>query len=172
MKKIIFTLLVAIAIQSNAQILPVNPNTGMVEFERIIQAPEMTADEIYLKVIDWFGETFRNPESAITFHNRETGKINGRYIAAYDTYRQLGQQYYVNLLSEISIEIREGRLRVLINDFRTPQTEQTIEQIVLNSRGEVRRNYQATPPDINNKTNAFLDSLESYLTQVSDQDDW
>lgn len=169
MKILFFTLIMALGLAAGAQELPIN-ESGRVEFQKVIQVNGLNSDAIYLKVLDWFGETFRNPESAITFQNRETGKINGRFFESYASHRALGQQYYVDLISGISFEIKDHRIRVTINDFTTITNTQ-FESTFLNKENNVHKGYKTLGSSIIDINNNLFNLLEIYLN-TEDNDDW
>jgi hypothetical protein len=80
-------------------------------FEKIIDIPNLSKSEIYIKANAWFVETFNSAESVIEFQDKEAGKIMGKYTYKYDE----GVCTYM-VRQTISIDIRENKIRFIIND--------------------------------------------------------
>jgi hypothetical protein len=85
-------------------------------FEKIIDIPNLSKSEIYIKANAWFVETFNSAESVIEFQDKEAGKIMGKYIYGYTE-----GVYTQKVRQTISIDIRENKIRFIINDpyFKT-----------------------------------------------------
>ena len=80
-------------------------------FERVIEVPNKTQSEIYVKANAWFVETFVSAESVIEFQDRESGRIMGKYVF---TYNEGILTFAVR--QTISLECRDNRVRIVIND--------------------------------------------------------
>ncbi|WP_233248578.1 DUF4468 domain-containing protein, partial [Desulfonatronum sp. SC1] len=53
-------------------------------YERIIEVPNHTKSEIYVKANAWFVETFNSAENVIEFNDRESGRVMGKYVFTYN----------------------------------------------------------------------------------------
>lgn len=86
------------------------------KYERVIEVPNHTRSEIYVKANAWFVETFNSAESVIEFQDRESGKIMGKYVFTYN------EGVYTHAVRQvISLDCRDNRVRIVINDpyFKT-----------------------------------------------------
>ncbi len=87
-------------------------------YERIIEVPNHTKSDIYVKTNAWFVETFNSAESVIEFQDRESGRIMGKYVFSYN------EGVYTHVVRQtISIDCRDNRVRIVINDpyYKTTQ---------------------------------------------------
>ena len=81
-------------------------------FERIIEAPGNTQDELYIKAHEWFVKQFTSAKSVIQFQDKENGKIMGKYVADLPE----TTSYYFESTQIISLDIRAGKVRLIISD--------------------------------------------------------
>lgn len=80
-------------------------------YERIIETPGQTKDEIYIKANSWFVETFNSAESVIEFQDKEAGKIMGKYVFSYT------EGVYTHIVKQtVDISIKDEKVRVIINN--------------------------------------------------------
>src|SRR5690625_7103367 len=86
----------------------------------------MKKDDLYIRTNGWFVETFNSPESVIEFQDKEAGKIMGKYVYTYSE-----GVYTYAVRQTISIDIREGRLRMSIRERSEEHTSE------LQSRGHL-----------------------------------
>lgn len=85
-------------------------------YERVVEVPNHTKSEIYVKANAWFVETFNSAESVIEFQDRESGRIMGKYVFTYN------EGVYTHAVRQtISLDCRDNRVRIVINDpyFKT-----------------------------------------------------
>jgi hypothetical protein len=80
-------------------------------FERIINVPGKSKNTLYIKANAWFVETFNSAESVIEFQDKESGSIIGKYVFSY-----MPDLYVRNVRQTISIDIRNGKVRIRIKD--------------------------------------------------------
>lgn len=80
-------------------------------YERIIEIPGQTKDQIYIKANSWFVETFNSAESVIEFQDKEAGKIMGKYVFSYAE-----GVYTYSVKQTVNISIKDDKVRVIINN--------------------------------------------------------
>jgi len=80
-------------------------------YERIIEIPDQTQDQIYIKANSWFVETFNSAESVIEFQDKEAGKIMGKYGFSYAE-----GVYTYSVKQTVDISIKDDKVRVIINN--------------------------------------------------------
>ncbi|MDR1809196.1 MAG: DUF4468 domain-containing protein [Prevotella sp.] len=85
-------------------------------FETIIDVPNLSKSDLYVKVNAWFVEKFNSAESVIEFQDKEAGKIMGKYVYTYSE-----GIYTYAVRQTISIDVRDNKLRFVVNDpyFKT-----------------------------------------------------
>lgn len=90
------------------------------DFEKIIDM-DNSKDQLYVKTNEWFVETFNSAESVIEFQDKEAGKIIGKYVL-----RITQGLYYYNIKQTISIDVKEGKVRIVIKDPYEKATGSTL----------------------------------------------
>lgn len=80
-------------------------------YERIIEIPGQTKDQIYIRANSWFVETFNSAESVIEFQDKEAGKIMGKYVFSYAE-----GVYTYSVKQTVDISIKDDKVRVIINN--------------------------------------------------------
>ena len=109
MKKLLLLFFVLVLFNGCASMYGPNAPVEMRSFEKIIEIPNVTKDEIYVKANSWFVETFNSAESVIEYQDKEAGKIMGKYVFSYTE-----GLYFYNVKQTISIDIKDNRIRVSI----------------------------------------------------------
>lgn len=79
-------------------------------FEKIIEAPGTKAD-LYIKANEWFVNTFNSAESVIQFHDKEAGKIMGKYVAPFNI-----SIYNYYSQSTITVEVKDNKAKISFSD--------------------------------------------------------
>ena len=51
-------------------------------YSEIIELPNITQDELYIKANSWFVDNFNDAESVIQFQDKEAGKLMGKYVTS------------------------------------------------------------------------------------------
>ena len=81
-------------------------------FEKIIEIPNTTKDELYIKANEWFVNTFNSAESVIQFQDKEAGKIMGKYkfriVVGHPVSLNAGMK------STISVDVKDNRAKIFI----------------------------------------------------------
>jgi len=108
--KISFSLLTIVFLSSCAiKMYPINPQ----RFEKIIEVPNVSQIDLYIRANEWFIRNFTNAESVIQFQDREEGRIIGRYVSDLPA----TSLFVFNKSSQvISIDVRDNRVRLVITD--------------------------------------------------------
>jgi len=79
--------------------------------QKIIEVPNVSQDELYIRVNAWFVKYFKYADSVIEFSDKENGKIIGKYVFDYtvslNPYRSTQM---------VTVEVKDERLRVTIED--------------------------------------------------------
>lgn len=109
MKKILlFVFSISISISSCVvyRTTPIDPNLRT--YEKVIDLPEKSKDDIYVLANKWMVETFNSAESIIQYSDKEAGTIMGKYVFDYPG-------HFVK--SIIQIDVRDNKCRIY---FKNP----------------------------------------------------
>jgi hypothetical protein len=114
MRKVLFfgvTVLLSVFLCACATIMGARVSDEERRFEKVIDIPHLSQNDIYVKANAWFVETFRSAKSVIQFQDKENGKIMGNYVFDY------GEGVYTyDVRQTISIDVKDKRIRIIIND--------------------------------------------------------
>ena len=80
-------------------------------FERIGEFPNVSKSDLYIRANSWFVATFVSAESVIEFNDKESGKIMGKFTYEYDE-----GVYTYRVRQVISVDIKDGKIRFIVND--------------------------------------------------------
>ena len=89
------------------QSLPVD----QLQITKIIDVPNINKNQLYIRVNEWFVNSFNSAESVIEFQDKEAGKIMGKYT--FDSFVSL---YNYRIKQTISVDIKDGKIRARIFD--------------------------------------------------------
>src|SRR5512133_1402935 len=62
------------AFSQEAVVLPIDPDTKMATYQEVVQE-KGTADELYIRAIEWINSFYKNPADVTRVRNRESGVI-------------------------------------------------------------------------------------------------
>lgn len=87
-------------------------NNG-ITYVQIIEAPEKSADDLYVLLNYWFTSTFKDANSVIQLNDKEVGTIIGKgYVQGIAEHTGGMNRYSVSIRPIIKCDIKEGRVRV------------------------------------------------------------
>lgn len=96
---------------SCATMMGVKAPVEMRSMEKIVEIPDNSKDELYIKANSWFVETFNSAESVIEFQDKEAGKIMGKYIFSYAE-----GVYTYNVKQTVDIAIKDNKVKITISN--------------------------------------------------------
>lgn len=134
-------------------------------FTYIIDVPNMKEDEIFTKTMGWVSESFRSAKSVIQYQDKDAGVINGNGLMP-DVYWNSFLKPKWDMHFMFSIDIKEEKLRIMINNIRT--TNFYVGSGA--STGEIAVTRQDSLEDFKKKAEIMIDDLKSYLNKKSS--DW
>lgn len=157
--RLVFTLFVILALsftgvsgqETAATNLPIDKDTQLITYQDVVQEPG-TADELYVRCIEWINTYYKNPADVCKVRNRESQVIEIIYrieLFNYDGDAKLNAGI-VNYL--LKLEFKPGRYRYTITDLTLRQA----------SRFPIERWFD--------KSDKMYSPLwDTYLTQVDTQ---
>jgi len=161
-------LLLFIPFISVAQYQPLSVDeSGTVYMEKVIQAPGLSSDDLYLIVLDWYSETFTNPESVINFNDRELGKINGRFGEEYE----VGFMTFRLFMHSLSVQMKDERLKVRIDDIYNIHDQIRIERYILYKDRTFKTTRLELQKSVRIELNYIISSLEKTIQTPEGKDE-
>lgn len=137
-------------------------------YQKVIELPENSKNEIYDKTREWMVKIFVDSESVIELTDKENGKIMGKYSQSDVTVAGMNATYQVRYT--LIIEIKNNKSRITVENpfmisYVSPlvqgrqQVNSPIEkEVFINSLKE-------------NQWPALISSYESYIKK-KENDDW
>ena len=159
MKKIhiLLGLLMIVLFPLNAQ-----NNVEGISFTKIIEVPNTSADELYVKCNEWFVRTFVSAESVIEFSDKENGKILGKYVF---------KVFPSRIKSTITIDIKDNKIRFKCDTPTVLSVSPDIQNdLVLTEEHTQYRSWKKTLSKINLVWETLAVDLE--LSLIDENDDW
>ena len=87
---------------------PTNDN-GIVEYSGVVQAPELTKDQLYDKCLIWFAEQFKSANDVLQYKDKQSGTIIGKGVFVQ------GSNYKWRFT--LKVEFKEGRFKYILNNI-------------------------------------------------------
>lgn len=102
--------------QDVRSMIPVDKDTQVITYQDVVQQAG-TADELYIRCIEWINTEYKNPADVCRVRNRESGVIEIRHRMEYfndvkDTKVVAGKINYV-----LKLEFKPGRYRYTVTDM-------------------------------------------------------
>jgi len=134
---------------------PVDKDTQLISYQEVIQQPG-TADELYIRAIEWLNSYYKNPADVCRVRNRESGVI------------EIGHRFEIHnevdgarLIAEIvrynlKLEFKPGRYRYTISDLERKQA----------SRYPVERWLDKSDPTYSPKFEDYLRQMDGQIKEL------
>ena len=111
MKKILLLAVMALLLLPAIVFGQRNVPADSLVMQKIIEVPNVSQEELYIRANVWFVKYFKYADSVIEFSDKENGKIIGKYVFDYtvslNPYRSTQM---------VTVEVKDARLRVTIED--------------------------------------------------------
>jgi hypothetical protein len=141
MKNVLLLILIITLFSSCSSVkenIQIDFHPEMRHYENIIEIPNTSQDNLYIKANEWFVETFRNAESVIQFQDKEAGIIKGKYYylipkSYHDIFGNYGEVGVVTY-SIITVEVKENKAKIRIDKMLNNQfIEMNYDEEVMNN---------------------------------------
>jgi hypothetical protein len=100
----------------NYEELYIPVNNDILKYEDVIDAPSVSADQLYKNAKIWFLDTFKSSKDVITFEDPEIGIVSGN--GNFNIYSQfMNQTIERTVYFSVRIEVKENRFRYSISDL-------------------------------------------------------
>ena len=134
-------------------------------FEKIIDVPNVSKNDIYIKANAWFAEYFNSAGSVIEFSDKDAGKIMGNFVF---TYTQSLEPWIVKQI--ISVDIKENRVRFRISDPYVKHNSNNPPMIYRKYRNYQSVSDKKTLERVEKKWEEIYLTFNKYLEK--DDDNW
>jgi len=103
--------LFSVAIIESCGTTRVPAELGVTVMQKVIEVPNVTKDELFVRANAWAVKQFVSAEAVIEYSDKESGTIMGKYTVDYSR-----AQTSFRCRQTIAIEVRDGRIRITIDD--------------------------------------------------------
>ena len=171
------------------QTLPIDSARQQVDWTEVVQAGEVSANELYNRGRMYFVNNYKSAKDVLQLEDRESGRLVGRAFT--DIGWSLGITYFrTRMYYTISISCREGRYKYQITDIeyssyaeaQLPSTKSWPNQWYIPEALMVKPNgkpkkiavnyYNHTYEAIKRTANALKASMEITAPAEEKEDDW
>lgn len=118
MKKLILPILLLAAIIAKAQPnVPIDKETGHVEYVEVVNVDGASAHELYKRIYYWYHTFYTNPSGVITSDNSNENYVNGQHaITVFDTVNGTANKHGL-VKYTIEVAAKDGRYRYRIKEI-------------------------------------------------------
>ncbi len=146
---------------------PFDKDTGLISYQEVVQEPG-TADELYIRCIEWINTSYKNPADACRIRNRESGVIEILHrfeLTNMDGDAKL-QAGIVNYL--LKLEFKPGRYRYTITDLTLRQASRfPIERWLDKSDKLYSPLWDSYLTQVDKQVKQLIESLKSGMSPVA-----
>jgi len=132
--------------------LPINRDTQKITYQEIVDQ-QGSADELYVKSMDWLNAFFSNPPGICSTMDRENAKIEGNH------------NFDIHYINEDGIKINAGRILYSFKvEFKENKYRYTITDFVLKkaSRYPIEKWLNENDPDYSEKWDLYLKQVDDF----------
>jgi len=160
MKTLLLVLLVSTGVYAQ-QSFELDPETGQLKAEAVVEVAGTEAGTLHTKVYDWFGKAFAHPDEVI--QSNSPNGIRGRYIHQY-TYMMTDVDFY----HDISVDVKNGKYRIVITNILT-RAGVDITEYVYKKNGNLRGSTSKLQAELDAHLSGMVEGLNKAVTA---KDDW
>ncbi len=162
MAKFLFLLLLIGSLHSCSTMMGTAAKPELRTMENIIDFPNLTKDQIYIKSNTWFVETFTSAKSVIEFSDKEAGKIIGNYIFSYTE-----GVYTYNVRQTIDVEIKENKVKMRFSNPMFLTTSGLGQNYNHTSYNELK-----TEKGVNRARMEWIKLMDAYTKFINKDSNW
>jgi len=135
-----------------------------ISYIKIIEVPNTSSNELYVKCNEWFVRTFNSAESVIEFSDKDNGKIIGKYV--------FQATMISRIKSTITVDIKNNKIRVKCDTPTVISLSPDLqEDLVLTEEYIQYKSWRKTLSKINLEWENLVKNLESSLIE-DEEDEW
>jgi hypothetical protein len=147
--------------QEAGSAMPVDKDTQLFTFQEVVSM-EGTADELYIRCIEWINTRYKNPADACRVRNRESAYIEIAH--RFEIYNQAeGTRVNAGIVNYVlKIEFKPGRYRYTLTDLVLRQSSRyPIERWMDKSDSMYSPLYDSYLQQVNTQALELIDSLKA-----------
>lgn len=143
--------------QENQPVVPVNPETGFIQFQEVVEE-EGTKDELFNRCIYWLNSYYKNSTRVTTIRDFQTGRIEGKhniriyYYSGDSIKTQAGTVDYT-----FNIELKPDKFRYTLSNFKLRSK----------TRMPVEKWLDKDHPDYNPRWDEYLQQIADFAESWS-----
>lgn len=164
----------AIAQEVETMALPVDEDTQLISYQDVISMPG-TADELYIRAIEWVNTRYKNPFDACRVRNRESGiiEISHRFEILNDAD---GAKMIAGIVNySLKLEFKAGRYRYTLSDLVLKQaTRFPIERWMDKEEQMYSPLWDTYLKQVNEQSTELINSLKAGMEPpvVKEEEKW
>jgi hypothetical protein len=142
----------ALMAQNATSKYPVNPETGQIEFQEVVDE-NGTKEELFNRSIYWLNDYYKDPVRVTSLRDIETGKIVGQHRFRIYYTDDDGNKIAAGMIGyDFMIELKQDRYRYTLNNFLLKSA----------TRQPVEKWLDKTDPAYDVRWNEYLDQIAEY----------
>lgn len=120
MKQLSLTvLLLGLASMAFSQKQTVDPDTKLITYSEVIEVPNVTKDELFLRANTWLSRAFKSAKAVIDFQDKEAGKIIAKgNVSAIIKVPLVGKQEAGIINLTITIQTKDGKYKYTVDNLQ------------------------------------------------------
>ena len=144
--------------QSQVSKYPVNPETGQIEYQEVIDE-NGTKEDLFNRSIYWLNDFYKDPVRVTSLRDIETGKIVGQHRFRIYYTDDDGNKIVAGMIGyDFMIEFKQDRYRYSLNNFLFKSA----------TRQPVEKWLNKSDPAYDVRWNEYLDQIAEYAKDWSD----
>ena len=144
--------------QSQVSKYPVNPETGQIEFQEVVDEAG-TKEDLFNRSIYWLNDFYKDPVRVTSLRDIETGKIVGQHRFRIYYTDDDGNKIAAGMIGyDFMIEFKQDRYRYTLNKFLFKSA----------TRQPVEKWLNKSDPAYDVRWNEYLDQIAEYAKDWSD----
>ena len=154
--------------------LPVDEDTQLISYKDVISM-NGTADELYIRAIEWVNTLFKNPGEACRIRNRESGVIEIAH--RFEIINEVdGSKLIAGIVNyNLKIEFKPGRYRYVLSDLILKQaTRFPVERWMDKDEQMYSPLWDSYLKQVNEQATELIDSLKAGMEPpvVKQEEKW
>lgn len=156
-------------------------------YQDVITSPDISADILYKKMLEWSADYFKDSDEAITYKDSELRLIKGKSNFILDYNGLSAKSYSGRITFNFKFEAKEGKMRYTFDNFRHNSVpglkigyfsfglitidEECPVTFNLNPRSSENKFWKKVKEDIDTKMKQTIATIELYIKSIKMQDD-
>ena len=152
-----------------------------------IQQSQLSSDDIYLKLRQWFVETYKSSEAVLEIEDGENGVLMGKGTSNINIVDRFGGNTTKDIDYTLKIEIKEARFRITFSDIYyvdAPYSGNNYQRIItpaetliknehlFKRNGKLRKFNASLKSGAEEQFDALTKKMKDYLQNSVSSDDW